>query len=65
MQDCFRKYPEIYGSELAEDEDEEAAQADEVAKEIKTGEEAAPLKKEEGIPKEATDATEANKGKKQ
>ncbi|KAK3312164.1 hypothetical protein B0H66DRAFT_394932 [Apodospora peruviana] len=23
MQDCFRKYPEVYGSELADDEDEE------------------------------------------
>lgn len=24
MQDCFRKYPDIYGSELADDDDEEA-----------------------------------------
>ena len=65
MQDCFRKYPEIYGSELTEDDEEEAAQADEVAKEIKSSEEAAPAKKEEAIPKKAADATEANKGKEQ
>jgi intermembrane space import and assembly protein 40 len=25
MQDCFRKYPEIYGSELADDDEGEAA----------------------------------------
>ncbi|AEO67329.1 uncharacterized protein THITE_2116216 [Thermothielavioides terrestris NRRL 8126] len=31
MQDCFRKYPEIYGSELADDEDEEGAPAQEGA----------------------------------
>lgn len=24
MQECFKKYPEIYGSELADDEDDEA-----------------------------------------
>jgi len=38
MQDCFRKYPEVYGSELVDDEDEEAAPAQEVAKEINGGE---------------------------
>lgn len=38
MQDCFRKYPEVYGSELVDDEDEEAAPAHEVAKEINGGE---------------------------
>ncbi|KAK4246180.1 hypothetical protein C7999DRAFT_42330 [Corynascus novoguineensis] len=38
MQDCFRKYPEVYGSELVDDEDEEAAPAQEVAKDIKGGE---------------------------
>ncbi|GAB1318418.1 Oxidoreductase [Madurella fahalii] len=27
MQDCFRKYPEIYGSELADDDDDEQAAA--------------------------------------
>jgi intermembrane space import and assembly protein 40 len=30
MQDCFRKYPEVYGSELADD-DEEAAPAEDGA----------------------------------
>jgi len=67
MQDCFRKYPEIYGSELTEDDEEENAQAQEVAKEIKTNEETQtpPQKAPEPAPKQATDATEANKGKKQ
>ncbi|KAH6857117.1 hypothetical protein B0I37DRAFT_369205 [Chaetomium sp. MPI-CAGE-AT-0009] len=67
MQDCFRKYPEIYGSELTEDEEEETAQAQEVAKEMKTSEETAtpPQKAPELTPKQATDATEANKGKEQ
>lgn len=27
MQDCFRKYPDIYGSELADDDDDEQASA--------------------------------------
>jgi len=61
MQDCFRKYPEIYGSELAEDEDEEAAQAQEVAKELKGEEAAAQSKKDEVIPTKLHDTTEANK----
>ncbi|KAH6631284.1 hypothetical protein F5144DRAFT_570576 [Chaetomium tenue] len=67
MQDCFRKYPEIYGSELTEDDEEENAQAQEVAKEIKTNEETAtpPQKTADIAPKQAADATEANKGKKQ
>ena len=69
MQDCFRKYPETYGSELTEDDEEENAQAQEVAKEIKTNEETTtttpPQKAAELTPKQATDATEANKGKKQ
>lgn len=67
MQDCFRKYPEIYGSELTEDDEEENAQAQEVAKEIKTNEETAtpPQKAADVSPKEAADATDANKGKKQ
>ena len=67
MQDCFRKYPEIYGSELTEDDEEENAQAQEVAKEIKTNDETQtpPQKAPEVNPKQAADATEANKGKKQ
>ncbi|KAK3290441.1 uncharacterized protein B0H64DRAFT_412361 [Chaetomium fimeti] len=67
MQDCFRKYPEIYGSELTEDDEEENAQAQEVAKEMKTNEETTtpPQKAPEVAPKQATDATEANKEKKQ
>lgn len=77
MQDCFRKYPEIYGSELADDDEEapagEAAEAP-LAKSTETQQpagEAAPAvveakkQAEEIIPKEATDATQANKVKKQ
>ncbi|KAK4121538.1 hypothetical protein N657DRAFT_647705 [Parathielavia appendiculata] len=75
MQDCFRKYPEVYGSELADDEDEEAAPAPEntLAK-VEDGQAkpvqektAARAEKEERAkpPKPATDATDANKGKQQ
>jgi intermembrane space import and assembly protein 40 len=74
MQDCFRKYPEIYGSELADDDDE-AAPAQEGAEALAKEEDVkgvadapAPVQKVEeitGIPKEATDATDANEGKKQ
>jgi len=68
MQDCFRKFPEIYGSELADDEDEAAAPAPEGAEALAKTEEttAQPTPKaEEVIPKKATDATEANEGKEQ
>ncbi|KAL2132053.1 hypothetical protein VTI74DRAFT_4282 [Chaetomium olivicolor] len=82
MQDCFRKYPEIYGSELADDEDEEgapaaaaaaapAASTEEVTgvadKPAESVEKAAAneTKEQEVIPKQAVDATEANKGKEQ
>ncbi|KAK4183496.1 putative intermembrane space import and assembly protein 40, mitochondrial precursor [Podospora australis] len=51
MQDCFRQYPEIYGAELADDE--EGAAAPEGAQTEKPA-------GEEPIPTEATDATEAN-----
>ncbi|KAK4156127.1 mitochondrial intermembrane space import and assembly protein 40 [Chaetomidium leptoderma] len=75
MQDCFRKYPEIYGSELTDDEDDEAAPAPEgtetVAKTAEDGADAKPKTEENaaapsekgasGILKKATDATEANK----
>lgn len=74
MQDCFRKYPEIYGSELDDDESAEgapAAEGDEalVKKEDAprtVGAAATPAEiAQEKIPKKATDATEANKGKAQ
>ncbi|KAK3986175.1 hypothetical protein QBC44DRAFT_333776 [Cladorrhinum sp. PSN332] len=63
MQTCFRKYPEIYGSELADDEEDETPAPEKAdpslvkaiedkSKEQKTG---------EVIPKEAVDATAANK----
>ncbi|KAK4159863.1 hypothetical protein QBC43DRAFT_373543 [Cladorrhinum sp. PSN259] len=69
MQDCFRKFPEIYGSELADDEDDETPAQDKAdpalvkAIENKSKEQ----RTEEVIPKEAVDATAANKkeGKKQ
>jgi intermembrane space import and assembly protein 40 len=81
MQDCFRKYPEIYGSELADDEDEEGAPAQEGAGAealAQTKETPAPApgaaepastkatekKDGEGIPKQAFDTTDVNKGKK-
>jgi intermembrane space import and assembly protein 40 len=73
MQDCFRKYPEVYGSELADDEDEEApapegalAKTEDGAKPAEKTAPATPA--EEGkaeLPKKATDATEANEEKKQ
>ncbi|KAL2015419.1 hypothetical protein VTK56DRAFT_5514 [Thermocarpiscus australiensis] len=96
MQDCFRKYPDVYGSELTDDDDEEApAPAQEgaeapLAKSNQDQESAKPAQpilpkdevptateqkavppsetkneREEGIPKEAVDATDANKGKQQ
>lgn len=68
MQDCFRKFPEIYGSELADDEDEEPAPAQEGAVAVAKTEEKTetPVPTEELVtPKKAVDATEANKGKSQ
>ena len=68
MQTCFRQYPDIYGSELADEEDDETPGGDAVADpalvkaiDSKSKEQ----KTEEVIPKEATDATAANLGKKQ
>ncbi len=63
MQDCFRKYPEVYGSELSDDEDEQPAPAQEGAEAAaKTAEAAAqPAKKEEAVP----ESTASTKGKSQ
>ncbi len=66
MQDCFRKFPEIYGSELADDDDEAPAQetAEPVLAEL-AEQTATPVESkkdvEEILPKKATDATDANK----
>ncbi|KAK3904505.1 hypothetical protein C8A05DRAFT_13631 [Staphylotrichum tortipilum] len=71
MQDCFRKFPEVYGSELTDD-DEEGAEGAGVEALAKTAtEEAAPAaqKEEAATPKKAAEATEgsgaATKAKKQ
>jgi intermembrane space import and assembly protein 40 len=44
MQDCFRQHPEMYGSELADDEDEveEELRADAAAEEAERPAESAP-----------------------
>lgn len=70
MQDCFRKYPEIYGSELTDDEDGEGAPASEGAEALVKKEAdgepktAATAVTEDGpIPMEAVDATKANEDK--
>jgi intermembrane space import and assembly protein 40 len=71
MQDCFRKYPEIYGSELTDDEDGEGAPApegDEALAKKDDGERKSALTAvtEDGpFPKEAVDATKANSDKEQ
>ncbi|KAK0621990.1 hypothetical protein B0T17DRAFT_535592 [Bombardia bombarda] len=98
MQDCFRKYPDVYGAEIADDEDEAPASAPEgaeaaLAKELPESDGAAaapaagststavtaakaatpvadtkaptPHSESDEIPKEAFDATSANKGSKQ
>lgn len=72
MQDCFRKFPEIYGSELGDNEEEGAAPSEghEVAKatEAEAPADKEEVKKsaaEEPIPNEAFDATDANKSKKE
>ncbi|KAL1843247.1 hypothetical protein VTJ49DRAFT_2578 [Mycothermus thermophilus] len=75
MQTCFRKYPEVYGSELADDEEEEGAPAEggeALAKkeDTKAAEEAsapasAPASKAEASPKETTSKIEAKKTKDQ
>ncbi|AEO58332.1 hypothetical protein MYCTH_2305597 [Thermothelomyces thermophilus ATCC 42464] len=67
MQDCFRKYPDVYGSELADDEDDEAAQTQETQEAVKEvkGEEAVAQSKDEVTPPKAHDATEANKESKE
>ncbi|KAK4098154.1 hypothetical protein N658DRAFT_499734 [Parathielavia hyrcaniae] len=74
MQDCFRKYPEVYGSELTDDEDDdEGAPAPEGALAKVEDGQAKPVQEKtaapaemEGraeLPKRAVDATDANKGK--
>lgn len=68
MQECFKKYPEIYGAELADDDDEEGA-----APEADAAQQSAPAelpsdnipqqKEEERVvirPKKAEDATDEN-----
>lgn len=60
MQDCFRKHPEIYGSELADDDDETPAEESAEPALAKSIEQSATPSAEEVIPKEATDATDAN-----
>ncbi|KAL2120231.1 hypothetical protein VTJ04DRAFT_4257 [Mycothermus thermophilus] len=70
MQTCFRKYPEVYGSELADDDEEEGSPAEggeAPAKkdEDKPAAEPAPAGKEEASPKETTTTTEASKASKQ
>jgi len=71
MQDCFRKFPEVYGSELTDDEEgAEGAGADALAKTV-TEEVTAPAvqKEEAAAAKKAAEATEgsgaATKAKKQ
>lgn len=91
MQDCFRQYPDVYGAELAEDEEEEGAApvsapegAEGVVAKAQSEEPAAAepkaitenngseqhqeikvIAEESPVPKEAFDATNANKGKEQ
>lgn len=67
MQECFKKYPEIYGAELADDDEEEG-----VAPEADAAQQSAPAElpsdqipqqKEERVvitPKKAEDATDKN-----
>lgn len=62
MQDCFRLHPEIYGSELTDDDDEAPAEGEAaLAKSTESQPPSEPKKEEENIPKEAHDATDANK----
>ncbi|KAK4223925.1 hypothetical protein QBC38DRAFT_486577 [Podospora fimiseda] len=63
MQTCFRKYPEIYGSELADDEDDEtpAAETADPALVKAIEDKSKEQRTEEAIPKEAVDGTAANK----
>ncbi len=57
MQDCFRQYPEIYGSEIADDEDEGApAPAPEEALAKQTNEPT--IGQSAGLDKPAASATE-------
>lgn len=67
MQDCFRKYPDVYGSELADDEDDEATQTQEAQHAVQEGkgEEAVTQSKGEIIPPKAHDAMGANKESKE
>lgn len=90
MQDCFRKYPDVYGSELADDEEEEGTApapepSEALAKSAESQrsasapqppaprEEGAPTTRkeaakpvegkeaEQGLPKKAIDATDADR----
>lgn len=66
MQDCFRKYPEVYGAELADDEEAERASAAAPAAEgTPAEEEPVENKKEEALEHATHDATAANDNKKQ
>ncbi len=53
MQDCFRKFPEVYGSELTDDDEEEGAPAPEGGEAVAKTEEgkAQPAKEEAVSPK--------------
>ncbi|KAK1758839.1 mitochondrial intermembrane space import and assembly protein 40 [Echria macrotheca] len=53
MQDCFRKYPEIYGSEIADDEDDAPAPAQDAALAKDASEVSVPTEKTAAVP-EAT-----------
>ncbi|KAL2267925.1 hypothetical protein VTJ83DRAFT_5202 [Remersonia thermophila] len=67
MQTCFRKYPEVYGSELADDDEEGGAPAEGGEAPAKTeeskaaGEAEAPASEEKAGPKDATSKPEAKK----
>ncbi|KAL0466407.1 mitochondrial intermembrane space protein Mia40 [Neurospora intermedia] len=66
MQDCFRKYPEVYGAELADDEEAERASAAAPAAEgTPAEEEPVENKKEEALEHATHDVTAANDNKKQ
>ena len=63
MQDCFRKFPEVYGSELTDDDDEEAPAPEGAEAVVKTEEaKAQPAQKEEAAsPKNAAVTAEPTK----
>ncbi|KAK3688782.1 hypothetical protein B0T22DRAFT_161936 [Podospora appendiculata] len=61
MQDCFRKYPEIYGSEIADDEDDDAS----APAAVEGGEAALAKELPESTPAPATSASEPKQEKKE